>query len=123
VPPKKSYRREYHQKNKNKPAKEGLEDVIHDGLKSGWRVSQSKGHNEELEVPVMSAERCLRHIIRVHTHLMVPAAEIDLGEEARPLELIQEFIDHRNWKLVLHRLVIQLPEVDTKTLSLIVLLD
>jgi hypothetical protein len=30
---------------------------------------------------------------------MVPTAEIDLGEEAHPLELIQEFIDHRNWKL------------------------
>jgi hypothetical protein len=43
---------------------------------------------------------------------MVPAAEINLSEEVRPLELIQEFINHLNWKLVLHRLVIQLPEVD-----------
>jgi hypothetical protein len=32
-------------------------------------------------------------VILVHQHLMVGAAEIHLGEEASPLELIQQFVD------------------------------
>jgi hypothetical protein len=94
------------EKYQDEPAKKRLEDVIHQGLKCCRCVRQSEGHDEELEVTMMRPEGRPRHVIRVHPHLMVAAAQIEFGEEAGSPEFIQQFINHWDRKFVLHRLVI-----------------
>jgi hypothetical protein len=37
----------------------------------------------------------------MHAHLIIPVAEIKLGEEACSLQLIQKLINNSNWALVL----------------------
>jgi hypothetical protein len=53
---------------------------------------------------------------------MVAAAEIQLGEEASPLELVQQLIDDRYGELVLHRLGVELTVVDAESLCLVLLM-
>jgi hypothetical protein len=50
---------------------------------------------------LMSAERRLQDVRGVHSHLVIPGTEVELGEETRAVELIQELVHHRNRKLVL----------------------
>jgi hypothetical protein len=45
---------------------------------------------------------------------MIAAPEVQLGEITRPTQLIQQLLHHRDWKLVLDRLRIECPIIDTK---------
>jgi hypothetical protein len=80
-----------------------VEDVVHRGLKSRGRVGEAERHHHELEVAMMGPERRLGNVVRVHAHLMVARPEVEFGEEARPMELIKELVDHRDRELVLER--------------------
>ena len=42
----------------------------------------------------MRAKRGLGDILRLHANLVVAGAEVELGEEAGAMELIEELIDH-----------------------------
>ena len=90
-------------------AEELFQHVIHERLKRRWRVGEAEGHEEELEMPAVRPESRLGNVIRVHAQMVVPAAKVDLGEEAGTLELIQELIDHWNWKLVFNGDVVERP--------------
>jgi hypothetical protein len=46
---------------------------------------------------------------------VISTAEVQLGEETWPMLSIQEFVDDRNGKLVLHRLVVEGSIVDAKS--------
>jgi hypothetical protein len=61
------------------------------------------------------AEGNLVDDIGMHPHLVAATVYVNLGEELRTLE----FIDGWNWKLILHRLVIQGTRVDTEAASAI----
>jgi hypothetical protein len=61
------------------------------------------------------AEGNLVNDIGMHPHLVAATVYVNLGEELRTLE----FIDGWNWKLILHRLVIQGTRVDTEAASAI----
>jgi len=102
-------------KYKDEPMEERLEDVVHKSLECCGRIRQAKGHHQELIVAPMSSERRLRDIIRMHPDLVVAAAEIDLGEVAGALELVEELVNDRNWKFILHGLVIEGPIVDAES--------
>jgi len=91
-------------KYKDEPAKEWLEDVVHESLKSSRRVGEAERHHHELVVTPVRAERCLLDVIRVHPDLMVAAMKVDLGEVPCTLELVQELIDDWDRELILHRL-------------------
>jgi hypothetical protein len=65
------------------------------------------------------AEGNLVDDIGMHPHLVAATVYVNLGEELRTLEFIEEFIDDWNWKLILHRLVIQGTGVDTEAVSAI----
>jgi len=69
----------------HKPVQVGAEDVVHQSLKSCWCIGETKRHDQELKVAVMSPKRCLGDIIRVHAHLVVTQPEIEIGEEAHPM--------------------------------------
>jgi hypothetical protein len=73
-------------------------------------------------VTTVCAEHHLVGVIRVHMHLVVAATEVELGEEPRTAEFIQQLIDHRYWELILHRLLVKLTVVDAETSSTISLL-
>jgi len=74
-------------------------------------------------MPTVCPEGCLGDVIRMHAHLVVPAAKVDLGEEAGTLQLIQELIDHRDRVLVLDGGVVEGSVVDAETPSVVVLAD
>jgi hypothetical protein len=54
---------------------------------------------------------------------VVPAAEVDLGEETSTLQLVEELINHWNRKLVLDSAVIESSIVDAKAPIAIMLTD
>jgi hypothetical protein len=73
-------------------------------------------------VTAVHVERRLVDVIRVHAHLTLATTEVELGEEPRTAELIQQLIDHQYWELILHRLLVKLVVVDAKMPSTISLL-
>lgn len=50
---------------------------------------EPKRHDQELEMDVMHAEGYPGDVVEMHPHLVVHVAQVEIGEEARPLELIQ----------------------------------
>jgi hypothetical protein len=93
--------------NKHEPVKTQVQDVVHKSLKCCRRVRQSEGHDEELEQPFVPAERCLLHVGVMHLHLMVPEAQVKLGQEDCTPAFVDEFFDHRNRVLTLDGLAVQ----------------
>jgi hypothetical protein len=69
------------EKHQHKPLEVGVEDVVHQSLESGRGIGEPKRHDQELEVAMVGAERCLGDVVGVHPHLVVPGAEVKLGEE------------------------------------------
>ena len=70
--------------NKNTPAQEGAEDLIHECLKRRWRVGEAERHYEELVMAMVSAERRLGDVVVEHPHLEVAAAQIKLVKYVAP---------------------------------------
>jgi hypothetical protein len=97
--------------NKHKPAQVGLEHVIHQCMERCRSVVEAKGHHQELEVAVVGAESRYRDIVRMHPHLMITGAEVELGEELRPVQLIHDW----NRELVLGCLGVESAVVDAET--------
>jgi hypothetical protein len=64
-----------------------LQDGVHERLERRGHVGEAERHHQELEVAVMGAERRLVNVVWMHPHLMVPTAQIKLGED-RVLEFI-----------------------------------
>ena len=56
---------------------------------------------------MMCSERYLLDFIQVDADLMIPRAQIKLGEEVRAMEFIEQLLDDGYRELVLHRLLIQ----------------
>ena len=63
---------------------------------------------------VVRAEGGLLDVHRAHPHMVVPGAEVELGEELRSMELVEELVNHRDRELVLGRAVVERPLVDAK---------
>jgi len=62
------------EKHQHEPAKVRAEDVVHQRLERGWRIGEAERHHQELVVPLVSAERRLADVVRVHAHLVVARA-------------------------------------------------
>lgn len=71
--------------NKHKVAQVGAEHIVHQCLECRRGIGEAKRHHQELEVAMMSPECRLRDIVRMHPHLMIAGAEVELGEEARSM--------------------------------------
>lgn len=48
-----------------------FEQLVHTRLKSGWRVCQSKRHDDEFEMTMMGPKRRFLYILRRDTYLVV----------------------------------------------------
>ena len=60
----------------------------------------------------MSAEHYLVDVAQPHADLVIPRALVELGEEARPVELVQQLIDDGDGECVLDCECIECPVVD-----------
>jgi hypothetical protein len=69
-------------------AKERAKNLVHEGLERCRGIGQAEGHDHELEMPVMSPERCLVDIIGVHVDLVISAAKVELGEAGGTAEFV-----------------------------------
>jgi hypothetical protein len=67
----------------------GSEYVVHQSLEGRWRICEHKGHDKELKEALMSPERRFGDVFRMHAHLVITRAQVQLCEEAGALELIQ----------------------------------
>ena len=105
------------EENQHEPAEEGAEHIVHQCLECRRGVGEPKRHHQELEVAVVGAESGLLDVRRVHPHLVVPGAEVKLGEVLRPMELVEELINHRDRELVLRGLGVEGVVVDAETLG------
>jgi hypothetical protein len=106
-----------------KPAKEGPQDFVHQGLERGQGIRQAKRHDQEFKQALMRAEHCFVNVVSVHEHLVVARPEIKLGEESRAMKLIQELLHNRSRKLILDRLTVECPVVDAESPGAVRLLD
>ena len=75
--------------NKYAPPEEWLQHRVHQRLEGGRRIGEAERHHEELEVPVMRPERRLGDVVGVHADLMIPTAQVQLGEKYCTLELVK----------------------------------
>jgi hypothetical protein len=80
-------------------------------LKYRRRVRQPKGHDQELEQPLMCVEGRHVDIVRVHLHLVISRPWVELGEGGAA-EFIEQFLYDRNQELVLDSALIQGSVVD-----------
>jgi hypothetical protein len=111
------------EKNQYEPPEEGLQHIIHQGLKCRRCVRQLEGHEQELEQPLVGAEGCHLDVVRVHVHLVITQTEVELGEEDDAAEFVEQLFDDRYQKLVLDGALVQGPVVDIEPPRLVLLLD
>jgi hypothetical protein len=91
-----------------------VEHIVHRCLEGGGGVGKFARHDQEFEVAMVRSERRFGDVLRVHQHMVVTVVKVKLGEVACPLELIQELVDDRDRKLVLHGLGVEGTVVDAK---------
>ena len=73
-----------------------MQHVVHESLEGGWRVAESERHDQKFEEGVMRPECCLVDVGRPHADLVVSGSEVELGEEAGAMELVQQLVDDRD---------------------------
>jgi hypothetical protein len=77
-----------------------VEDMVHEALKGGVGVTQTKGHDQKVIVALMSVKGHLGNVELFHTYLVIARAKIKFGEELGATQFIQEVIYDRNGKFV-----------------------
>ena len=105
------------EKDQHKPPQVGAKDIVHQRLECRWGIGEAERHHQELVVAVVGAEGGLGNVVGVHLHLVVARAQVELGEEARALELVEELINHWDRELVLRGLGVEGVVVDAETLG------
>jgi hypothetical protein len=63
-------------KYKNKSMEVGAQHIIHQHLKCGWGIGETKHLDWELEVAMVHPERHLGDVLLLYQYLMVAPAEI-----------------------------------------------
>jgi len=88
-----------------------LEDVIHHSLEGGWAVSETKEHHQWFKKRSVGAEHGLPFVTFLDMDIIVPPADIELGEVACAPKTIDKV--RNEWKRIdiLNRLCIECPVV------------
>jgi hypothetical protein len=63
-------------KHQHEPTEIRAEDVVHQCLESGRGIGEAERHHQKLVVPLVSAERHLADVVRVHPHLMIAGTQV-----------------------------------------------
>jgi hypothetical protein len=94
-------------KHEHELTEERAQHGVHQALECGRCIREPKRHDQELEVAFVSAESHFLHVVDVHPHFMVAGTQVQLREEARSMELVQQLLHNGYRELILHRLLIQ----------------
>lgn len=86
-------------------------------------VGEAEQHDEELEQPLVSAERRLVDVIWMHAYLVIAGAHVELGEEPGAAQLVEQLLRHRDRKFILDCLVVESPVVNAESPRAILLFD
>jgi hypothetical protein len=79
---------------------ERKEDMIHETLKSGRCITQAKGHDQELIMPLMGPKCNFGNTGLFHTYLVVAKMYIGFGKELSTTQFIQKVINDRNGEFI-----------------------
>jgi hypothetical protein len=77
-----------------------MEDLIHEALKGGGGITQTKGHDQKLIVALMISKGSLGNVFLFHMYLVVSQVKIKFSKELGTTQFIQEVINDRNGKFV-----------------------
>jgi hypothetical protein len=111
------------EEHKGEPAEKKKQDVVHHRLERRRGIGEAEGHHQELEQALVRAEHGLLHVVQMHQHLVVARAHVELREETRAPQLVEELLHHWNWELVLDSGVVESSVIDTETPCVVVLAD
>ena len=75
------------QYNQDKMEEEGVENIIHETLKSGWGITEEKWNYQYLIMIFMGEEICFGYIHLFHPDLMATQMEVEFGEEFGTMQL------------------------------------
>src|SRR3979490_345159 len=70
-----------------------LEDLVHHRLEGRRAVGQSKVHHQWFEQTAISSERRFPFIAFFYPHVVIPPADVELGEVLRALESVNEVVN------------------------------
>jgi hypothetical protein len=84
-----------------------LENVIHHGLEGGWAVSETEEHHQRFEKSSVGVECSLPFITFLDADIVVPPADIKLGEVACTSKMIDKVRNERKWIDILDSLCIE----------------
>jgi hypothetical protein len=76
------------------------EDMIHEALESGGRITQAKWHDQKLIVALMKSKFSLMNVFLIHIDLLVARTKIQFSKELGATQFIQEVINDRNGKFL-----------------------
>ena len=69
------------------------EDIIHDALERGWRITEAKGHNNPLEGAKLRVEGGFLDIFVVDSDLVEPTNKVDLRKDGGTPQCTQDGLD------------------------------
>jgi hypothetical protein len=90
-----------------------MEDMIHEALESGGRITQDKGHEQKLIVALMSSKCSIKNVCLFHTDLVVARMKIKFSKDLGATQFIQEVINDKNGKFVFNGEFVEGMEVRT----------
>jgi hypothetical protein len=80
---------------------ERIKYIIHENLKSGGGITETKGHGQELIVTLMHVKYSLGNVFLFHTYLVVARMKVNFSKVLSPGEFSQKVMYDRNEKFVL----------------------
>src|SRR3954453_18407205 len=95
--------------------KEGSENLLDQGLECGGGVSEAKGHDLVLVMAISGTECSFLDIIFVDSNLMIPRAQVNLGEHLGMVKLVHEVLNERDGEPILDGDLVQGAVVHTHT--------
>ena len=101
--------------NEDKFSEIWFEQVIHEALKSGWGITETKWHDQEFIMAFMSSESSLWNVYFFHANLVIAQAKVELSKELSPIQFIQQIIDNQDGKFIFDSQLIKGPKVWTHT--------
>src|SRR3979490_739321 len=78
-----------------------LEDLVHHRLEGRRAVCQSEVHHERFEQTAISSKRRFPFITFFYPHVVIPQADVELGEVLRAFKSVDEVVNEREGIAVL----------------------
>ena len=99
------------------------EYIVHHSLEGGWALCETKEHYQGFEQPSVGLKGGFPLVTLANANIVVPPANIQLGEILGPIKLIDEFRDEGYGVVIFDRHCIQRSVVLHQPKGAILLLD